>query len=86
VPRFAANGLFYREGLAPAAARLRDWARRLDGPVRDEPATARALAAFVARGVACGAITAEEATDAAGIEIATLAVLAHPQTARRESA
>jgi citrate lyase beta subunit len=86
VPRFAANGLFYREGLAPAAARLRDWARRLDGPVRDEPATARALAAFVARGVACGAITAEEATDAAGIEIATLAVLAHPQTVRRESA
>ncbi|WP_194395991.1 DUF6986 family protein [Microbacterium atlanticum] len=82
VPRFAANGLFYREGMPPAAARLRDWALRRNGGVQDEPATARALAAFLTRGVACGALTAAEVTDAAGVDLGTLAALAHPTKGR----
>lgn len=86
VPRFAANALFYREGLAPAAARLRQWSQRLDGPVKDEPATARALAAFVTRGVAFGAIAPDEVTDAVGIDVATLAGLVRPKPAAREPA
>ncbi|KJL43147.1 HpcH/HpaI aldolase/citrate lyase family protein [Microbacterium trichothecenolyticum] len=78
VPRFVANALFYREGFAPAAARLRAYVDRVEGGILDEPATARALATFVARGVACGAVTEQELTDAAGLDLAALAALAHP--------
>lgn len=81
VPRFVANTLFYREGLASATTRLRDYVQRIEGAVMDEPATARALAAFVSRGVACGAATADEVADAAGIDLAALTALAHPKPA-----
>jgi hypothetical protein len=59
--RYAATFGFYRDGFDGAAARL---ARYLAGPagrtgsgVLDEPATARALASFLRRGLACGAVT-----------------------------
>ncbi|MFE5407742.1 DUF6986 family protein [Microbacterium sp. NPDC056569] len=78
VPRFVANVQFYREGLAPAAARLRAFAGGVEGAILDEPATARALASFIARGIACGAVTESEATDAAGLTPAALAALAEP--------
>lgn len=86
VPRFVANTLFYRAGLPSAASRLHDYTRRIDGAVADEPATARALAAFVLRGIACGAVIEGEATDAAGIDFAALTALAQPGRATiRES-
>ena len=78
VPRFVANALFYREGFAPAAARLRDHATGAAGATLDEPATARALAAFVARAIACGAVAESELTDASGLDLAALTALAHP--------
>ncbi|MBW9120871.1 aldolase [Microbacterium trichothecenolyticum] len=85
VPRFVANVRFYREGFAPAAARLRDYLGGTEGgAVLDEPATARALAAFLARGVACGAITESELADAAGLDRAAVAALAHPTHAITE--
>ena len=87
VPRFVANTLFYREGLAPAAARLRAHAERVESGVRDEPATVRALAAYVLRGVACGAVAEREAVDAAGTDLVVLGALAHPKpTTTEESA
>ena len=47
----------------------------------DEPATARALAAFVLRGVQCGAVGAEEVLALAGVGLPELTVLAHPRLA-----
>ncbi|WP_342002159.1 aldolase/citrate lyase family protein [Microbacterium sp. LWH7-1.2] len=85
VPRFVANARFYREGFADAAMRLRAYVGRADGgAVLDEPATVRALSAFVVRGVACGALTEAELTDAAGLNLAALATLAHPASVRSE--
>ena len=81
VPRFVANTLFYRQGFAAAATRLRNYVYRVESAVMDEPATARALAAFVLRGIACGAVAEAEVQDAAGIDLASLNALAHPKLA-----
>jgi hypothetical protein len=79
--RFAATYAFYRQGLPAAAARLRNYVEQTAGGVMDEPATARALAAFVLRGVQCGAVGAEEVLALAGVELPQLTVLAHPRLA-----
>jgi hypothetical protein len=79
--RFAATYAFYREGLPAAAARLRNYLEQTDGGVLDEPATARALAAFVLRGVQCGAVGADEVQALAGIGVPQLTALAHPRLA-----
>ena len=47
----------------------------------DEPATARALAAFVLRGVQCGAVGADEVQALAGVGLSRLTALAHPRLA-----
>ncbi|MHA7199103.1 DUF6986 family protein [Arthrobacter alkaliphilus] len=83
--RFAATYAFYREGLPAAAARLRNYVERTEGGVMDEPATARALAAFVLRGVQCGAVGAEEVLALAGVDLSRLTVLAHPRLAHTTS-
>lgn len=80
--RFAATYAFYRQGLPAAAARLHNYVGRTEGGVMDEPATARALAAFVLRGVQCGAVGAEEVAALAGVGITQLTGLAHPRPAR----
>lgn len=80
--RFAATYAFYRQGLPAAAARLHNYVGRTEGDVMDEPATARALAAFVLRGVQCGAVGAEEVAALAGVGIPQLTGLAHPRLAR----
>jgi citrate lyase beta subunit len=75
--RFAAVFGFYREGLPAAAARLRAYLDGLTGgPVADEPATARALAGYLLRGLDCGAVGEAEVADAAGCERDSLAALA----------
>ncbi|PTT63881.1 DUF6986 family protein, partial [Arthrobacter sp. HMWF013] len=79
--RFAATYAFYRQGLPAAAARLRSYVDRIPGGVMDEPATARALAAFVLRGVQCGAVGAEEVQALAGVGVSQLTGLAHPRLA-----
>ncbi|HET7140497.1 MAG TPA: aldolase [Arthrobacter sp.] len=83
--RFAATYAFYREGLPAAAARLRNYVAHTEGAVMDEPATARALAAFVLRGVQCGAVGTEEIQALAGVELSQLTALAHPRLAHSTS-
>jgi len=66
VSRYAATYAFYREGLPAAAARLQDHA----GPAasgQEEPATVRALADFLARGVDCGAVAEREISELTGL-------------------
>ena len=73
--RYAATFAFYREGLGRALARLAaylDGADGAGGTVLDEPATARALADYVLRGLDCGAVSSAEV----GTSLAELAILA----------
>jgi hypothetical protein len=85
--RYLATYAFYREGFAAAARRLDAYLHGDDATIMDEPATARALARFVVRGLECGAITASEAVEATGAEPAELIHLAHPKlvTADKEA-
>jgi citrate lyase beta subunit len=66
--RYAATFGFFREGLATAAGRLRGYLERAGGSVLEEPATARALAGFLARGLDCGAVTEPELTALTGLD------------------
>ncbi len=75
--RFAATFAFYRGGFDSAAGRLLTYVSRLDSGTLDEPATARALADFLLRGLDCGALSASEVHDATGLETDALARLAH---------
>jgi hypothetical protein len=76
--RFAATFAFYRAGFAAAARRLRDYTSGTGSAVLDEPATARALADFVLRGLQAGAIDDTEASAATGVNADELARLARP--------
>ena len=79
--RFAATFAFYRGGFAAAAERLRTYVAREESGVLDEPATARALADFLLRGLDCGAVSAAELETATGLEVGALTALAHRTTA-----
>ncbi len=70
--RYAATFAFFREGLQPAADRLRRWLDRADSGVLDEPATARALAGYLVRGLDSGALDPAEVVAAGGPELAVL--------------
>ncbi len=74
--RYLATFLFFRSGLEHAAMRLRSYLAGAEGTVLDEPATAKALAGFLRRGVHCGAVTAEEVTSLTGASSAVLDDLA----------
>jgi citrate lyase beta subunit len=76
--RFAATYAFYRSGFAGSAERLHRYLARSGGGILDEPATARALADFVLRGVDCGALAMDEVTDATGVSLDDLTALARP--------
>lgn len=76
VSRYLATYAFYREGLSVAAARLRAYRGKQSGGVVDEPATAQALAAFLMRGVHCGAITDAEVLELAGVRRPVLDAMA----------
>lgn len=72
--RFAATYAFYREGAASALARLAAYVGFVPdgGGVLDEPATAKAMAWFLGRGVDCGALTEAEIRAATGLDRAGL--------------
>ncbi len=72
VSRYAAAFSFYRNGFQAAASRLRDYRARVSGGVLDEPATARALAGYLARGLGCGALDEAEVQRATGLGRAEL--------------
>jgi citrate lyase beta subunit len=74
--RFAATFAFYADGLDAAVTRLRAYRERQDSGVLDEPATARALAGFLQRGIDCGALDATDVSKQAGVNAAELATLA----------
>lgn len=74
--RYLATYAFYREAFAPAAARLRAYLGATSGNILDEPATARALASVLARGLRCGALEEAEVIDAVGADAGTVVGLA----------
>lgn len=71
--RFAATFAFFADGLDVAAARLRAYVERADSGVLDEPATARALAGFLLRGIDCGALDAADVHSRSGLDADGLA-------------
>lgn len=74
--RFVATFAFYREGLSGAAERLRAFVGKEDSGFLDEPATAQALATFLARGLDCGAVTEPEVVRLAGLDGAAVRTMA----------
>ncbi|GAA0574233.1 aldolase/citrate lyase family protein [Paractinoplanes ferrugineus] len=55
--RYAATYTFFRDGRDAAVDRLRRYLSRQESGIADEPATARALAGYLLRGLDCGALT-----------------------------
>ncbi len=78
--RFIANFAFYREGFPRAARRLADYVSHTDSAVLDEPATARALARYLYRGYACGAVEESELIAATHLDPPQLESLARPHS------
>jgi hypothetical protein len=74
--RFAATFAFYRDGRDAAVGRLRSYLERRGGGILDEPATARALAGYLMRGVDAGALDAEATASATGVTAGELLELA----------
>lgn len=83
VTRYLATYDFYRSGFSAAALRLKNYVHKIESTILDEPATARALARFIHRGLACGALTSDEVSEEAGVSIAELTLLAHPKVSNR---
>jgi len=76
VTRYVATYAFFRAALPAAAARLTAYVSRVEGGVLDEPATARALATVVLRGLDCGALDVAEVEGATGLDRSALDALA----------
>jgi citrate lyase beta subunit len=76
VTRYAATYAFFRAALPAAATRVAAYLDRTDAGVLDEPATARALAGVLLRGLDCGAVDDAEVRSAGGPERAVLDRLA----------
>jgi citrate lyase beta subunit len=55
--RYAATYAFFRDGRDAAVDRLHRYLSRQESGIADEPATARALAGYLLRGLDCGALT-----------------------------
>jgi hypothetical protein len=95
--RYAATFEFFRSGLEPAIERLRTYATKSRGPeepeggageagrIQDEPATARALAAFLLRGLDCGAVTDAEVATATGLNLNRLTEMAGRPVEKRKA-
>ncbi len=78
--RFLATYAFYAAAFEGAADRLRRYVSQDASGFLDEPATARAMADVIVRGVECGAIDPAEATRRTGVDAAGLATLAKRPT------
>jgi citrate lyase beta subunit len=75
VTRYVATYAFFRAALPAAVDRLTAYLDRTASGVLDEPATARALAGVVLRGLDCGAVDEAEILTAGGPDAAVLATL-----------
>ncbi len=78
--RFLATYAFYREGLAEAGQRLKNYVGQVDSGVMDEPATARALSDFVVRALDCGATDEQEVQRLTGLDRPAIDRLARRST------
>jgi citrate lyase beta subunit len=78
--RFLTTFAFYREGFPRAARRLADYLSNTGSGILDEPATVRALARYLHRGHACGAVDEDELFTEAHLGTAQLAALARPRS------
>lgn len=74
--RYVATYAFFREGLVTACERLHAYVHGGQSGYLDEPATAAALAAFVLRGLECGAVDPAEVDKLVGVDRDGLARLA----------
>ncbi|MFL6003181.1 MAG: DUF6986 family protein [Nocardioides sp.] len=83
--RYAATFEFFRSGLASAGQRLLNQARKEDSGILDEPATVRAMAAFLLRGLDCGAFTDGEVATTSGTNVNRLAELAGRPLEKRKA-
>nr|WP_249416944.1 aldolase/citrate lyase family protein [Streptomyces sp. TS71-3] len=79
--RYAAVFAFHRESFASAAGRLVAYSQSAAGGVLDEPATARALAGQLLRGLDCGALDIGEVARHTGLTRADLEAYASPRPA-----
>lgn len=79
--RFLATFRFFRAGFASAASRLKAYVYGDQSGVLDEPATAKALAGYLRRGLICGALSELEVREATGLETSNLRSLAKTGTA-----
>ncbi len=77
--RCVATFAFYRNGFPASVDRLQAHLRRADSGFLDEPATARALAWLVARGLDGGAVSEDEVMDDLDLDAAGIRALAHPR-------
>ena len=75
VTRYVATYAFFRAAVPPAGERLAAYLDRTASGVLDEPATARALASVILRGLDCGAVDEAEVLAAGGPDAAVLAKL-----------
>ena len=66
VTRYVATYAFFQAALPAAAERLATYLDHTGGGILDEPATARALATVVVRGLDCGAVDIDEVLAAGG--------------------
>ncbi|MET0764077.1 MAG: aldolase [Blastococcus sp.] len=76
VTRYVATYAFFRSAVPAAVERLTAYLDRSGGGVLDEPATARALASVLLRGLDCGAVDVAEIVAAGGPDGVVLAKLA----------
>lgn len=74
--RFLATFDFFLQSLEPTLARLDRYLRAESGAIMDEPATAKALARYILRGSACGAVDPDLVSQRLGVDLATLKDLA----------
>jgi hypothetical protein len=76
--RYLSTYLFFRTGLPAIGRRLDHYLHgtAVAGGPMDEPATAQALAAFLLRGVHCGAVDEAEVATLTGAELPAVAALA----------
>lgn len=77
--RFAASYAFFRHGVTEVSTRLRNYVEQNTEGFLDEPATARPLAAFLARGLQSGAVSQAELADTVGISPQALLEIAYPR-------
>lgn len=74
--RFLATFDFFLQSLEPTIARLGRYLRAEQGAVMDEPATAKALARYVLRGSACGAVDPTLVSERMGVPLTMVQHLA----------